>query len=269
MTDDLARTDAPELLPCPFCGGEAHIDGTSWTTRDGKDQAWATCRKCGTYGPSSTDAVAAWNRRAPTALAASPEVQALLREARVQVIEEVTKLPNRIEPIGGQNHRYVRIEEILLLDPATIVAQVDAGQATGAWRDIATAPERIWVDIDENPRGALIGTVFATDLGDVPYILATPTAIAASPEMQALLREARAQGMEEAADWHDSEIAGLERRIEANNEYLARRHGEAGTHYHCSEANEACQSGIITHRTAASTIRTAAAALRAGKGETP
>lgn len=96
-----------------------------------------------------------------------------------------------------------------------------------------------------------------------------PTAIAASPEGQALFREARAQGMEEAADWHDSEIAGLERRIEANNEYLARRHGEAGTHYHCSEANEACRSGIITHRTAASTIRTAAAALRAGKGETP
>lgn len=156
MTDDLARTDAPELLSCPFCGGEAHIDGTSWTTRDGKDQAWATCRKCGTYGPSSTDAVAAWNRRAPTALAASPEVQALLREAR-------------------------------------------------------------------------------------------------------------AQGMEEAADWHDSEIAGLERRIEANNEYLARRHGEAGTHYHCSEANEACRSGIITHRTAASTIRTAAAARRKGE----
>lgn len=204
MTDDLARTDAPELLPCPFCGGEAHIDGTSWTTRDGKDQAWATCRKCGTYGPSSTDAVAAWNRRAPTALAASPEVQALLREARVQVIEEVTKLPNRIEPIGGQNHRYVRIEEILLLDPATIVAQVDAGQATGAWRDIATAPERIWVDIDENPRGALIGTVFATDLGDVPYILATPTAIAASPEMQALLAAETAR-----ADAAEALVKGL------------------------------------------------------------
>jgi len=73
---------APELLPCPFCGGEAHIDGTSWTTRDGKDQAWATCKKCGTYGPSSPDAIAAWNRRAaPETLAASPEVAALVAEA--------------------------------------------------------------------------------------------------------------------------------------------------------------------------------------------
>ncbi len=53
-----------QLKPCPFCGGEAHIDGTSWTTRDGKDQAWVTCKKCHTYGPSSTDAIAAWNRRA-------------------------------------------------------------------------------------------------------------------------------------------------------------------------------------------------------------
>ena len=53
-----------DLLPCPFCEGEAHIDGTSWTTRDGKDQSWVTCRKCGTYGPSSTDQVGAWNRRA-------------------------------------------------------------------------------------------------------------------------------------------------------------------------------------------------------------
>lgn len=48
------------LKPCPFCGGEGHIDGTSWTTRDGKDQAWVTCKSCNTYGPSSTDAVAAW-----------------------------------------------------------------------------------------------------------------------------------------------------------------------------------------------------------------
>jgi Lar family restriction alleviation protein len=57
----MRRTD--ELKPCPFCGGEGKIDGTSWTTRDGKEQAWVTCKKCGAYGPSSTDAIAAWNRR--------------------------------------------------------------------------------------------------------------------------------------------------------------------------------------------------------------
>jgi Lar family restriction alleviation protein len=70
---------APDLLPCPFCGGEAKIDGTSWTPRDGKDQAWATCKKCGTYGPSSTNAITAWNTRA--ALSTSPEVQELIRAA--------------------------------------------------------------------------------------------------------------------------------------------------------------------------------------------
>ena len=80
MTD--SQMDAPELLPCPFCGGAAHVDGTSWTTRDGKDQAWATCKKCGTYGPSSTNAIAAWNRRAtPEALAADPAVKALVEAA--------------------------------------------------------------------------------------------------------------------------------------------------------------------------------------------
>ena len=53
-----------ELKPCPFCGGEAHIDGTSWTMRNGKERSWVTCRKCGTYGPSSEDAFGAWNTRA-------------------------------------------------------------------------------------------------------------------------------------------------------------------------------------------------------------
>ena len=81
-----SQMDAPELLPCPFCGGAAHVDGTSWTTRDGKDQAWATCKKCGTYGPSSTNAIAAWNRRAtPEALAADPAVKALVEAAEARV----------------------------------------------------------------------------------------------------------------------------------------------------------------------------------------
>lgn len=34
-----------------------------------------------------------------------------------------------------------------------------------------SAPERIWVDIaDEYTRGAMIGNVYATDIGDEPYI---------------------------------------------------------------------------------------------------
>ncbi len=80
------------LLPCPFCGGEAKIDGTSWTTRDGKDQAWATCKKCGTYGPSSADAIAAWNRRSPTALAAA----CLALVARARTDEAMTDQEGRL-----------------------------------------------------------------------------------------------------------------------------------------------------------------------------
>lgn len=60
------------------------------------------------------------------------------------------------------------------------------------------APERIWVDFAESPSGALIGSVYATDLGDIPYILATPTALAASPEVQALLAAEKARA--DAAD---------------------------------------------------------------------
>ena len=74
-----------DLLPCPFCGGEAYIDGTSWTTRDGKDQSWVTCMKCGTYGPSSTDAIAAWNRRA---IPATDEREKALREAAAMFDED-------------------------------------------------------------------------------------------------------------------------------------------------------------------------------------
>lgn len=66
------------------------------------------------------------------------------------------------------------------------------------------AQERIWVDFAESPSGALIGSVYATDLGDIPYILATPTALAASPEVQALLAAEKAR-----ADAAEALVAGL------------------------------------------------------------
>lgn len=63
---------------------------------------------------------------------------------------------------------------------------------------MADVPQRIWA--------ALYGHTVAAELtpdplsGDgQPYILATPEALAASPEVQALIRAAKAEGMREAA----------------------------------------------------------------------
>ena len=48
-----------KLLPCPFCGSEAHIhytpDDVAW---------WVTCDKCEADGPWGNDCVDKWNRRA-------------------------------------------------------------------------------------------------------------------------------------------------------------------------------------------------------------
>ena len=58
-----------ELLPCPFCGTE----GSVWS-REGRELVWvAGCHQdgCvadypGTEFRSEADAIAAWNRRAPS-----------------------------------------------------------------------------------------------------------------------------------------------------------------------------------------------------------
>ena len=101
--------------------------------------------------------------------------------------------------------------------------------------------QRIWMPPLWEVGDGIIPTDGQCEPDDVSYILATPTALASSAEVQALLREARAQGMEEAANIavrHDLSIMSI-------------------------------SSADMRARQIAQAIRTAAAALRAGKGETP
>lgn len=76
MTDDLAPLEA-SLLPCPFCGAPGRLrpigddERILWTAACGGP--WETPPvECGTLPstpayPDPTDAVAAWNTRAPVA----------------------------------------------------------------------------------------------------------------------------------------------------------------------------------------------------------
>lgn len=67
MTDTTTRQmlEAAALLPCPFCGSEAHLDdfGGSW---------WVECGSChanaGHYHETAEVAQAFWNRRAAAAI---------------------------------------------------------------------------------------------------------------------------------------------------------------------------------------------------------
>ena len=87
-----AKDDAPGLLPCPFCGGDVRAESTY-------TDATVQCTGCRAkivrlhYIRTNTGrsamplVIAAWNRRTPEALAASPVVQAMLREARAEGME--------------------------------------------------------------------------------------------------------------------------------------------------------------------------------------
>ena len=76
---DDGMTDAAELLPCPFCGGEAMLQ-TVW-----RASFEAACDSCTARGPRASapaEAIAAWNRRHP------------------MVVEEadVSELPEELRP---------------------------------------------------------------------------------------------------------------------------------------------------------------------------
>ena len=114
------------------------------------------------------------------------------------------------------------------------------------------APERIWAFGSRCTQNRLLGTAFA----GTPYILATPTALAASPEVAKLIAEAEARGMERAA-----------KRLDARIESLVADHGSHEWDTNVTNLPEWVETATEELEEQATAIRAEAAAIR--KGETP
>ena len=73
-------SDAPKLMPCPMCGGEA--EGLSCL-----DEYWVECKACGVSSrlrASQGAAMADWNRRAPVRVKLPDEGRLLM--SRLDVV---------------------------------------------------------------------------------------------------------------------------------------------------------------------------------------
>jgi Lar family restriction alleviation protein len=73
MSDD--QMSDMELLPCPFCGGEAILKCICNVSAHATDDWWVSCKNCRVERPSTKkteiagsreQAIASWNRRAGT-----------------------------------------------------------------------------------------------------------------------------------------------------------------------------------------------------------
>lgn len=99
-------SDAPELLPCPFCGADMqdfHGHSFAHPLTEGRDGACILAGLSFSYRHSrwGTDETIRWNRRAtPAALAASPEVAALIREAEARGMERAAENIAAIERLA-------------------------------------------------------------------------------------------------------------------------------------------------------------------------
>jgi Lar family restriction alleviation protein len=77
----MTEQEQVQLLPCPFCGGEADILKAATNICD----YWVTCANCGADGPwkdTRAETIAAWNTR-HTATAEALEAMREAREALV------------------------------------------------------------------------------------------------------------------------------------------------------------------------------------------
>ena len=110
---------APELLPCPFCGGEASHNGGGGSCF-GRFWWIVGCKTCDIWvsdpeiwdkkNPGMLDpaypakwCIAAWNRRTP-----SPEVAALIAEARREERERCAQECDRIAGNTKDFNHYTR-----------------------------------------------------------------------------------------------------------------------------------------------------------------
>jgi Lar family restriction alleviation protein len=94
MTD--TTHEAPDLLPCPFCGGEAKFyhrpDDSGWSNTD-----WVSCAgDCGAstcMHETKQEAIAAWNTRSDDLIKErSDEVQAAVAAALTKAAEMVERM---------------------------------------------------------------------------------------------------------------------------------------------------------------------------------
>jgi hypothetical protein len=115
-----------------------------------------------------------------------------------------------------------------------------------------TAPNRIWAWKSE--AGGLRSQDWTADedlgprIGCPSYTRRDPAALEADPLVQALIGAL----VEEAAAYHNHEIARLQQQIAENDAYLARRPVSVTQ---ASEANEHCRSKIYTHTLYLANIR--------------
>ena len=98
MTD---QTNMPELLPCPFCGGDPEYAGFG-------DNTYMRCAVCGcmTEDFSEARAVATWNRRADLAAEQVREAYERGLEDAARVAEVKPRKGGR--PLSGPHHAGIR-----------------------------------------------------------------------------------------------------------------------------------------------------------------
>lgn len=124
---------APDLLPCPLCGGPAEI----WQARDQRP-AWIACvSRCLVLTrehSTTTEAAAAWNTRADLSAASVAQARREALEEAWQPIETAPREP--VEPYGSA--------------PILLLASARGHRALGYWGKGARNTEPTWISLHDH-----------------------------------------------------------------------------------------------------------------------